>query len=351
MAAGAICGGVQAGIEASLAGGDFSDVMLSAGLGAAFGAICPWGGVGALYGSVVGAGAAHIVNVATGKQTFDLATAWQWGGLAGGLVGDFAGAARAAIKFGSRRALQAGLIQVGPDLLGAGAGAIIGYQVEGTSIGALHGATLGMMTGGVVGGLARGLPGVRRALEPRPIPPRGLVAGAKAKVSMQDVWSGATGHASGWLRFWRDEAGETFQEFAPLVWNRPGTYMNLLRPAKTTIRNADNIKTNFFAWLDTTVHEGVHGVLGWVPGLTIWSRASYWRPFNLPVGAIFHFPEEVLAYTAGRVVSLRPHGLITVPIDALSSVHSLHGTSGVLTAAGFWGTVGIGGAAWYSYSD
>jgi YD repeat-containing protein len=162
MAVGAICGGVQGGIEASLAGGDFSDVMLTAGLGAAFGAIAPWGGIGALAGSAAFAG----VAVAAGKDRDSIATAWQWGGLVGGLAGDFTGAARAAIKFGARRALQAGVIHVGPDLLGAGAGAIIGYRLEGTATGALHGATLGMMAGGVAGGLARGLPSVRRALEP-----------------------------------------------------------------------------------------------------------------------------------------------------------------------------------------
>ena len=39
--AGAIAGAVGGGIEASLSGGDFSDVILSAGIGAVFGAICP----------------------------------------------------------------------------------------------------------------------------------------------------------------------------------------------------------------------------------------------------------------------------------------------------------------------
>ncbi|MEX1026469.1 MAG: hypothetical protein WD049_00455, partial [Candidatus Paceibacterota bacterium] len=174
MGAGAIAGGVQGGIEASLSGGDFSDVMLTAGVGAAFGAAVPWGAFGALAGS---AGSSFTAWAAGGNPK-QIATAYQWGGLAGGIGGDFTGAARTAVKFGARRALQHGLVQVGPDLLGGGAGAIIGYHVDGTSTSALHGATLGMMAGGISGGLARGLPGVRRGVESGTIAPatgRGLI--------------------------------------------------------------------------------------------------------------------------------------------------------------------------------
>jgi YD repeat-containing protein len=168
--AGGLAGGIQGGIEAALAGGDFGDVMLTAGLGAAFGAIAPWGGIAGLAGSAAFGG----IALAMGKDRDTIATAYQWGGLVGGLVGDYSKGALAAGKFFTRRALQAGLIHVGPDLLGAGAGAIISYSLDGTSTSALHGATLGMMAGGIAGGLARGLPSVRRATESTIFAPKGL---------------------------------------------------------------------------------------------------------------------------------------------------------------------------------
>ena len=72
-----------------------------------------------------------------------------------GLVGDFSQAATAASKFGASRALTMGLTHIGPDLLGAGAGAMIGYGIDGTATGAFHGATLGMMAGASSGGFLR----------------------------------------------------------------------------------------------------------------------------------------------------------------------------------------------------
>jgi hypothetical protein len=141
------------GIEASLAGGDFSDVILSAGIGAAFGAICPPAAIGGLAGG----GIAWLGAYALGGDPNTRATAYQWGSLVGGLAGDFTGGALTAGKFLSMRALRAGVTHVGPDLLGAGVGAIIGYSLDGTSTSALHGANLGMMAGGIAGGTSRRL--------------------------------------------------------------------------------------------------------------------------------------------------------------------------------------------------
>ena len=146
--AGAIAGAVGGGIEASLAGGDFSDVILSAGIGAVFGAICPPAAIGGLAGG----GIAALGAYALGGDPNTIATAYQWGSLVGGLAGDFTGGALTAGKFLSMRALRAGVTHVGPDLLGAGVGAIIGYSLDGTSTSALHGANLGMMAGGIAGG-------------------------------------------------------------------------------------------------------------------------------------------------------------------------------------------------------
>jgi YD repeat-containing protein len=160
MLGGAIAGGIQGGVEAGLSKGDWSDVILQAGLGSLFGAITPWGAFGSLGGSLV----AGVGTAALGGDQDAIATAWAWGGLIGGIAGDFGGAYRAAAKFGATRALASGLSHAGPDLLGAGAGATYGYMTEGSSTAALHYANLGMFGGGIAGGMARRLPSVRRAL-------------------------------------------------------------------------------------------------------------------------------------------------------------------------------------------
>ncbi len=100
---------------------------------------------------------------ARGADKDTIATAYQWGSLAGGLAGDFTGGALTAGRFLSARALRAGLTHVGPDLLGAGVGAIIGYGLDHSSTGALHGANVGMMAGGIAGGVLRGRWAVQRA--------------------------------------------------------------------------------------------------------------------------------------------------------------------------------------------
>jgi hypothetical protein len=157
---GALAGALGGGIGASLSEGDFGDVMLGAGIGAVFGAICPHGAIGGL---IVGGGAALTAYALGGDQDM-IATAYHAGSLVGGLLGDFTGVVRNASKtMAMRPAVYKGLAHVGPDLLGAGVGAITGGIVGGTSASALHGANLGMMGGGIVGGAARGLWGVRRA--------------------------------------------------------------------------------------------------------------------------------------------------------------------------------------------
>ncbi len=54
--AGAAYGGLGGAVEASLSGGDYADVIMVSGLGAAFGAICPIGAIGAFAG---GSGRLH----------------------------------------------------------------------------------------------------------------------------------------------------------------------------------------------------------------------------------------------------------------------------------------------------
>ncbi|UUO09081.1 hypothetical protein M4951_12375 [Blastopirellula sp. J2-11] len=93
--------------------------------------------------------------------------AWSAGGLVGGLAGDFSSGALTAAKFGTQRALMSGIVKIGPDLVGAGAGAIAGYAIDGTTAGTLHGAMLGMMVGGIAGGLIGRLRG--SALSPRSV--------------------------------------------------------------------------------------------------------------------------------------------------------------------------------------
>ena len=129
----------------------------------AFGAICPWGAIGALAGAGVGSSGVSAYNSLFGTN-YNISTGYRWGGLAGGLIGGAADAARAGAKYGTQRATQAALMSAGPEFLGAGVGGIIGYNTGGTS-GALHGATIGMMVGGLSGGLAaRGLWSTRRAV-------------------------------------------------------------------------------------------------------------------------------------------------------------------------------------------
>ena len=181
--AGAIAGAGGGGIEASLAGGDFSDVILSAGIGAVFGAICPPAAIGGLAGG----GIAALGAYALGGDRNTIATAYQWGSLVGGLAGDFTGGALTAGKFLSMRALRAGVTHVGPDLLGAGVGAIIGYSLDGTSTSALHGANLGMMAGGIASGLGRrfALRGVNRARRSYSHALTGQIAGDSPTVRWQ----------------------------------------------------------------------------------------------------------------------------------------------------------------------
>jgi len=169
MATGAILGGLQAGVEASLTGGDFGDIILGAGMGAAFGAVCPWGGVGAALGSAALGGTA----AAFGADKDTIVTAFQWGGLIGGIVGSFGEAALCTSRIAARRALRVAIGQAG----GAGIGGMCGYYNGRTSTAALHGATLGMMAGGIAGGLYRGKWSVRRG----GVAPRGEIVGGTAR--------------------------------------------------------------------------------------------------------------------------------------------------------------------------
>lgn len=161
MGIGAACGALQGGIGSALAGGDYGDVMLSAGLGAAFGAVAPWGGIGGLTGSVVGVTAAAIAR-GQGEDWVTLSMGWEWGGLIGGVAGDIRQGALTAAKAGLSRPMLRGIMHAGPDLLGGGAGAMIGYGLGGDLNSAFHGATMGMMVGSLTGATARGVWGTRR---------------------------------------------------------------------------------------------------------------------------------------------------------------------------------------------
>ncbi|EAQ79179.1 hypothetical protein [Blastopirellula marina] len=158
--AGAVVGGANAYNESRLHGGDHFDRFMSAGIGAAFGAICPVRAFGGAIGSVVVGGAASL----SGASDSQIATAYSAGGMIGGLAGGFYNGAKALENATLRSRLGAGLIAVGPDLLGGGIGAIGGYWADGSSTGALHGAFLGMMIGSAAGGLSRGVWGTRRAV-------------------------------------------------------------------------------------------------------------------------------------------------------------------------------------------
>jgi hypothetical protein len=162
-ALGAVCGGLQGGIGAALNEGDFGDVMLGAGLGAAFGAAVPWGGIGSLAGAAAGYG---IAKWAFGNDDKALAQGWELGGLVGGIAGSARQATLAAAKNGAARPLLSGLLSAGPDLLGGGAGAIYGWCQDGTSTTALRWAQVGMMGAALTGAAARGLWGVTRAKGP-----------------------------------------------------------------------------------------------------------------------------------------------------------------------------------------
>jgi len=163
MGAGAVCGALHGCLEASYSGGDFSDKIFANGLGAAFGAICPLGGIGGLVGAGTFRGIAYGLY---GNDEGKLTSAWQWGGLIGGVVGDIGQGALMAGKIGLQRRLLTGLAHVGPDLAGAGAGAILAYGLGGDLNTVYHGATLGMMGGSIAGAAARGLWAVRRAVAP-----------------------------------------------------------------------------------------------------------------------------------------------------------------------------------------
>jgi len=141
----------------------FDDIYMTAGLGSLFGAIVPTAAIYSLAGSLSASGVAYAM---AGPDQQLIAMAWQFGGLAGALGGEFRMGASAGAKYGAARALQSGLVRVGPDLMGAGVGGIIGYNTDHTVASALHGATIGMFVAGIAGGLARGLPSVRRAVAP-----------------------------------------------------------------------------------------------------------------------------------------------------------------------------------------
>lgn len=153
---GAICGALQGGIGAYISGGDFGDIMLGTGLGAAFGAVCPLGGIGSLVGSGVGI---LFAFGADGYNPKSLSLGWEWGGLIGGIAGGVGHWA----KHAARRSLGSFVLNIGPDLLGAGGGAIYGAWQDGTSTSALRWAQIGMMGTNVGAGLARGAWGVLRA--------------------------------------------------------------------------------------------------------------------------------------------------------------------------------------------
>jgi YD repeat-containing protein len=160
-AVGAACGAIQGGVGAGLNGGDFGDVMLGVGLGAAFGAVCPWGGIGSLAGSGIGISAAALSRGA-GEEWVTLSMGWEWGGLIGGVAGGVRQGMVKAAEESLRRPLLSGIIGVGPDLLGGGAGAYIGYNASGGDLNtAFHGATMGMMAANLSGAAARGLWGLR----------------------------------------------------------------------------------------------------------------------------------------------------------------------------------------------
>lgn len=161
-ALGATCGAIQGGVGAALSGGDYGDIMLSVGVGAMFGAIAPWGGIGSLIGSNVGIVGAAMARGA-GQEWITLSMGWEFGGLIGGISGDIAGGAVKAAQNGIRRPLLTAFSHSGYDLLGAGAGAMIGYGVGGDLNSAYHGATIGMMVGSLTGATARGAWGVSRA--------------------------------------------------------------------------------------------------------------------------------------------------------------------------------------------
>jgi hypothetical protein len=110
VAAGAVAGALNGGIEASLSpGAGFADIYMSAGIGAAFGAVCPWGAFGALAGGFAFAGARAMSIAAFGGDPNTIATAYQWGSLLGGLAGDAKNVVNVAREAGARRALTYGL--------------------------------------------------------------------------------------------------------------------------------------------------------------------------------------------------------------------------------------------------
>ena len=194
-ALGAVCGGLQGGIGAALNEGDFGDVMLGAGLGAAFGAAVPWGGIGSLVGAAAGYG---IAKWAFGNDDKALAQGWEWGGLVGGIAGSARQATLAAAKSGASRPLLSGLMSVGPDLLGGGAGAIYGWCQDGTSTSALRWAQIGMMGASLTGATARGLRSVTRA---KSAAPSGMLQSERPQFGVRSrLGPGLAGEHSGpWL--------------------------------------------------------------------------------------------------------------------------------------------------------
>jgi hypothetical protein len=122
-------------IGAHLQGGNFGDILLGAGVGALFGAICPWGAFGSLAGSFGFAGAAYLA----GGNRDTIATAWDWGGLIGGVAGS--------VPYG----LKAVIPELGGGLFGAGLGL---YASGGDWDAALMGASFGMIVGGIGGSFA-----------------------------------------------------------------------------------------------------------------------------------------------------------------------------------------------------
>ena len=96
---------------------------------------------------------------------------------------------------------------------------------------------------------------------------------------------------------------------------------------------------------EIAVHEWVHKLAGYLP----FNRAvQNIRLFGQPVGAGLRYIEEVVAYTLQHLSVLRPHGLLTVPGQAMRSVavgYGMYGGAAAASKAVIWASLEVGVAA------
>jgi hypothetical protein len=100
--------------------------------------------------------------------------------------------------------------------------------------------------------------------------------------------------------------------------------------------------------IEMWAHEGWHWVAGKIPFFKAASRVQIGKQ---PVGAIFDWADETIAYALGHAVVLRPQGLVVAPIQAFFSVFANFEKFGLGSQAVRWaaGEVALIGGALGTY--